>query len=271
MSGVDYAAAAAKSLATIGERTPLIHHITNIVVTNDVANLTLSFGASPVMAYAPEEVAEMAALAGALALNIGTLSRSEIDSMLIAGRSAAEHGVPIVLDPVGAGATRFRTESALRLLEELPIAVLRGNRGEIGALVGSGQMRGVDAVGDENPRAVGEAAAARFGVAVAVTGAVDVVVGGGQTLEVHNGDALLGRITGSGCMATAAIAIFLAAGGDPATQAALGLATYGLAAERAAAPLADGTLPGPLTFRTRLIDEVAALRAKGVAGVRIVG
>ena len=97
---------------------------------------------------------------------------------------------------------------------------------------------------------------------------VDVVVGGGKVLHVHNGDALLGRITGSGCMATAAIAIFLAAGGDPTTQAALGLATYGLAAERAAAPV-DGTPPGPLAFRTRLIDEVAALRDRGVAGVRV--
>ncbi len=268
MSGIDYAAEAARSLATIAEKTPLIHHITNIVVTNDVANLTLSFGASPVMAYAPEEVGEMAALAGALALNIGTLSKGEIEAMLIAGRAAAEHGVPIVLDPVGAGATRFRTESALRLLSELPITVLRGNRGEIGALVGSGQMRGVDAIGNEDPRTVADVAAARFDLTVAVTGAVDVVAGGGKVLHVHNGDALLGRITGSGCMATAAIAIFLAAGGDPATQAALGLATYGLAAERAAAPV-NGTAPGPLTFRTRLIDEVAALRERGVTGVRI--
>ncbi|MFN8538333.1 MAG: hydroxyethylthiazole kinase [Thermomicrobiales bacterium] len=190
MSGIDYAAEAARSLATIGERTPLIHHITNVVVTNDVANLTLSFGASPVMAYAPEEVAEMAALAGALALNIGTLSKGEIEAMLIAGRSAAEHNVPIILDPVGAGATRFRTESALRLLSELPITVLRGNRGEIGALVGSGQMRGVDASATRT-RARSAKPQPRTSTTVAVTGAVDVVVGGGRVLEVHNGHALL--------------------------------------------------------------------------------
>ncbi len=264
MSGVDYSAAAAQSLARIAERVPLIHHITNLVVTNDVANITLSFGASPVMAYAPEEVAEMAALAGALVLNIGTLSAGEIAAMLLAGHAAAAHNVPIVLDPVGAGATAFRTASALRLLDELPIAVLRGNRGEIGALVGSGQMRGVDAVGDEDPRAVAEAAAAGFGVTVAVTGAVDIVVGGGHVFAVRNGHPLLGRITGSGCMATAAIGIFLAAGGDPATQAALALGTYGLAAERAA--VGD---PGPGTFRTRLIDEVAALRERGTSGIAI--
>ncbi len=264
MSGIDFSTEAAAALARVAERVPLIHHITNIVVTNDVANVTLAFGASPVMAYAPEEAAEMAALAGALALNIGTLSRAEIEAMLLAGRAAAARGVPIVLDPVGAGATAFRTESALRLLSELPITVLRGNRGEIGALVGSGQMCGVDAVGGEDPRAVAGAAAARFGVAVAVTGAIDIVVGGGQTLAVHNGHPLLGRITGSGCMATAAIGIFLAAGGDPVTQAALALGTYGLAAERAAA--GD---PGPGTFRARLIDEVAALGQRGVAEVKI--
>jgi hydroxyethylthiazole kinase len=269
MSGTDYSAEATRSLARVAERTPLIHHITNVVVTNDVANLTLAFGASPVMAYAPEEVAEMAALAGALALNIGTLSAGEIEAMLLAGRAAAGAGVPIVLDPVGAGATRFRTESALRLLTELPITVLRGNRGEIGALVGSGRMRGVDAVGDEDPRRVAGAAAERFGVAVAVTGAVDIVVGGGQTFEVHNGHPLLGRITGSGCMATAAIGIFLAAGGDPATQTALALGTYGLAAERAATPASGYPDPGPATFRTRLIDEVAALRDRGTDGVNI--
>ena len=192
MSGTNWGNEAAAALARVAERVPLIHHITNIVVTNDVANITLAFGASPVMAYAPEEVAEMAALAGALALNIGTLSRGEIDAMLLAGRAAASRGVPIVLDPVGAGATAFRTESALRLLAELPITVLRGNRGEIGALVGSGQMRGVDAVGGEDPRAVAEAAAARFGLTVAVTGAVDIVVGGGKVFAVHNGHPLAG-------------------------------------------------------------------------------
>jgi hydroxyethylthiazole kinase len=264
MSGIDFSAEAAGSLARVASRVPLIHHITNIVVTNDVANITLAFGASPVMAYAPEEVAEMAALAGALALNIGTLSKGEIEAMLLAGRAAAARGVPIVLDPVGAGATAFRTESALRLLAELPITVLRGNRGEIGALVGSGQMRGVDAVGNEDPRAVAAAAATHFGVTTAVTGAVDIVVGGGRAFAVHNGHPLLGRITGSGCMATAAIGIFLAAGGDPATQAALALGTYGLAAERAAA--GD---PGPATFRTRLIDEVAALGVRGTNGVNV--
>lgn len=261
---MDYQTEAARSLRRIAATKPLIHQITNVVVTNDSANLTLGFGALPVMAYAPEEVGEMAALAQALVLNIGTLSTGEIAAMLIAGRAAAAHGVPIVLDPVGAGATRFRTESALRLLAELPITVLRGNRGEIGALVGSGQVRGVEAVGAENPREVATAAAERFGLVTAVTGPVDVVVGRGRVLAVHNGDPLLAKITGSGCMATAAIGIFLTAGEDPAVQTALALGVYGLAAERAAV----GS-PGPGTFRARLLDEVAAVDEKGVTGLRI--
>lgn len=261
---MEYEAEAARSLAHIAEHKPLIHQITNLVVTNDSANLTLGFGALPVMAYAPEEVAEMAALSQALVLNIGTLSTREIEAMLIAGRAAADNSVPVVLDPVGAGATRFRTESALRLLSELPIMVLRGNRGEIGALVGSGQVRGVEATGTEDPHAVAVAAAERFGLVTAVTGAVDVVAGDGQVLEVANGHPLLGRITGSGCMATASIGIFLTAGDDVLLQTALALAVYGLAAEHAA--VGD---PGPGTFRSRLLDEVAALGNGDVTGLKV--
>jgi hydroxyethylthiazole kinase len=259
-----YTAEATAALDRIDATKPLVHQITNVVVTNDSANLTLGFGALPVMAYAIEEVAEMAAIAQALVLNIGTLSSEEIAAMLVAGRAAGDKGIPIVLDPVGAGATRFRTESALTLLRELPITVLRGNRGEIGALVGSGEVRGVEATGSEDPHEVAKAARDRFGVTVAVTGPTDVIVGLDRTLLVDNGDPLLGRITGSGCMSTAAIGIFNGIGGDPALQTALALATYGLAAERAAVDA-----PGPGTFRSRLLDEVAALREKGVEGVRI--
>jgi hydroxyethylthiazole kinase len=261
---MDYAALARESLAQVAATKPLIHQITNVVVTNDSANLTLGFGALPVMAYAPQEVAEMASISQALVLNIGTLSEEEIAAMLIAGQAAGEKGIPIVLDPVGAGATAFRTENALRLLRELPITVLRGNRGEIGALVGSGEVRGVEATGSEDPRAVAAAARDAFGVTVAVTGATDVIVGPKRTYLVHNGSPLLAMITGSGCMATATIGIFNAVGDDAALQTALGLASYGVAAERAAA----GS-PGPGTFRSRLLDEVAALSAKGTEGIKI--
>lgn len=264
-----YEDAAAQSLSRIAMARPLIHHITNPVVANDVANCTLAFGTLPVMADAPEEVAEITGVAQALVLNLGVLSAAKVEAMLLAGRVAAARGIPIVLDPVGAGATAFRTASALRLLAKLPITALRGNRGEIGALLGAGAMRGVEAVGTEEPHAIATAAAARFGVIVAVTGVVDIVVGNGQEYAVHNGDPLLPRVTGTGCMASAAVGILLTAGDDAAMQTALALGVYGLAAERAAAPGTDGDRPGPGTFRARLLDEVAALSVSGIAGIRI--
>ncbi|MFN8590162.1 MAG: hydroxyethylthiazole kinase [Thermomicrobiales bacterium] len=260
----DFPNLAQAALDRIAAAKPLVHQITNVVVTNDSANLTLGFGALPVMAYAPQEVAEMAAISQALVLNIGTLSEEEIGAMLIAGNAAGEKGIPIILDPVGAGATTFRTQSALRLLRDLPISVLRGNRGEIGALLGSGEVRGVEATGAEDPRQVAAGARDAFGVVVAVTGAIDVIAGAERTYLVHNGSPLLAAITGSGCMATATIGIFNAVGSDPALQTALALATYGLAAERAA-----GGDPGPGTFRTRLLDEVATARTAGTDGIRI--
>lgn len=265
----DYDAQAERLFRHVRESGPLVHHLTNLVVTNDTANLTIGLGASPVMAYAAEEVGEMASLAQALVLNIGTLSAGEVEAMLIAGRAANAAAVPIVLDPVGAGATTFRTGTALRLLDELDIAVLRGNRGEIGALVGGGLMRGVDAVGTEDPEAVARAAYERFGVTTAVTGAIDIVVGPDAVFRVANGTPLLSRITGSGCMATTAVAV-ATAGAAVSTVAgyalpvALGLATYGLVAERAA----SGN-PGPGTFRTRLLDEAGSLGETGINGLRV--
>ncbi len=267
--GAASVAAAARSLMQIAAERPLIHHITNAVVANDVANLTLAFGARPVMAEDREEVAEITAVARVLVLNLGMPSAVKIEAMLVAGHAAAEHGIPIVLDPVGAGATHLRTTGALRLLAELPIAVVRGNRGELGALIGAGAASGVDALGTEEPQSIARAVAAHFQTVAAVTGAVDVVAGANVVYAVGNGHALLPRITGSGCMASAAIGILLTPGADVAAQAALALAVYGLAAERAATPVAGGKVPGPGTFRGRLMDEVASLLTTGVHGLRI--
>lgn len=264
MPTTDVEALAREAVTRLPERAPLLHHLTNFVTAQDQANLALAYGASPVMAPAREEVPELAAVAGALVVNIGTLDPEQVEAMLIAGRVAAENGRPIVLDPVGAGATGLRTRGALRLLDELPIAVLRGNRGEIGALVGAGRVRGVDAVGEEDPLQVAREAASRFGVAVAVTGVVDVVVGGGRTYEVHGGHPLMASVTGTGCMATTAIGAFLALGGDPALQAALALATYGLAAHRAGVDA-----QGPGSFRVRLLDEVFLLRRRALDGLDV--
>ena len=242
---------------------PLIHHITNMVVMNDTANITLAIGALPVMAHAREEVEEMVGLAGALVLNIGTLTPEQIEAMLLAGHRANERGIPIVLDPVGAGATRLRTESALRLLRELRIAVLRGNAAEVGALVGvAGETRGVESISLSGSREdVAQTASRAFGCAVAITGATDVISDGERLAHVANGHPLLATITGSGCMSTSLVGAFLAVEHDAWQAATAALVAMGVAGE-IAAPLSGG----PGTFRSHLLDATAALDAPTLTG-----
>src|SRR5688500_8108793 len=226
-----------QTLRKLRERKPLVHQITNYVVMNETANATLALGALPVMAHAPEEVEEMVGLAGALVLNIGTLSEPWVGAMLAAGRRASEAGTPIVLDPVGAGATRYRTQTASRLLEELDVTVLRGNAGEVATLVGlEAEVRGVESIGGAgDPAELAREAARRLGVVASVTGAVDFVSDGGRVLSVANGHELLASVSGTGCMSTAMTGCFLAAKRGPPLQAAAeALAAFGVAAEDAA-------------------------------------
>ena len=243
-------------LKRIREQKPLIHHITNMVVMNDTANITLAIGALPVMAHAIEEVEEMVDLASALVLNIGTLDTARVESMLLAGKRANQRGIPIALDPVGAGATRLRTQTALRLLHELRIAVVRGNAAELAALVGiAGETRGVESMGVAGDREVIARRATReFSCAVAITGARDLIIDGERLAYVDNGHPLLAAITGSGCMATSLIAAFLAIEPDRWSAAIAGLICMGLAGE-----LAAQRANGPGTFRAHLLDVVAAL------------
>jgi len=258
----------AEALSRIREEKPLIHHITNLVVMNDTANVTLHVGALPVMAHAAEEVAEMTGMAGALVLNSGTLTPAWIESMLIAGRKANELGIPIVLDPVGAGATTLRTETNLRLLDELRIAVVRGNSGEIGALSGAGGVvKGVESVeGVSDPAAVAQIMARERGTVVAISGKRDVVSNGQRTLGVDNGHAWLKTNTGTGCMSTTLVAAFAAVERDYLMAAAGGLACFGLAAE-----LAAGEARGPASFKVALFDRIHNLTPEQLAaGARVV-
>src|SRR4051794_17808561 len=176
-------------LAKIRERKPLVHQITNYVVMNETANATLALGALPVMAHAPEEVAEMVGLAGALVLNIGTLSSHWVEAMLAAGAAANERGVPVVLDPVGAGATSFRTDTARRILDTIDVAVLRGNAGEIATLVGvAAEVRGVEsAAAGAEPADLARRAAQELGVVASVTGPIDYVSDGERVAAIANG------------------------------------------------------------------------------------
>lgn len=234
---------------------PLIHNITNVVVTNFTANGLLALGASPVMAYAAEEVGEMAAMAGSLVLNIGTLNSTVVDSMLIAGKAANEHGVPVILDPVGAGATAFRTDTALRLMEELEISIIRGNAAEIANVAGEKwDIHGVDAgeaAGDVITLAV--SAAKKLNTAVALTGKDDIITNGKATVIVHNGHPILTKVTGTGCLLTSVIGAFAAVEKNPLIAAAAAIVTYGVAAERAAEKSAE---KGAGSFQIEFLDQL---------------
>src|ERR671938_1424988 len=175
---------AGADLASIRSAKPLVHQITNYVVMNETANATLALGALPVMAHAREEVEEMVGLASALVINIGTLSAPWIESMLAAGRAASAHGIPVVLDPVGAGATRLRTDTARRILAEVDVTVLRGNPGEVATLVGvEAEVRGVESIGaGGDPADLATGAARSLGVVASVTGPVDHVSDGERSV-----------------------------------------------------------------------------------------
>jgi hydroxyethylthiazole kinase len=245
------------TLRELRDRKPLVHQITNYVVMNETANATLALGALPVMAHASEEVEEMVRLAGALVINIGTLSRPWVEAMAAAGRAANAAGVPVVLDPVGAGATTFRTESAQRLLAEVDVAVLRGNAGEVATLVGrEAEVRGVESIGAGADRAeLARAAARSLGVVASVTGAVDHVSDGDRVVAVKNGHELLAKVTGTGCMSSAITGCFLTAKRDaPLEAAAEALAAFGVAGEDAAQDAR-----GPGSFHVNLYDALAAL------------
>jgi hydroxyethylthiazole kinase len=239
------------TLRKLRARRPLVHQITNYVVMNETANATLALGALPVMAHAPQEVEEMAANAGALVLNIGTLSEHWIEAMLLAGRAAKG---PIVLDPVGAGATRYRTETAKRLLGELDVAVVRGNAAEIATLAGhAAEIRGVESISTASTTAAVVRDAARaLGTIVSVTGPTDHVSDGERVVAVSNGHELMGTVSGTGCMSTAVTGAFLAAKPkEPLEAAAEALAAFGVAGEDAARDA-----HGPGTFHAGLYDAL---------------
>lgn len=248
---------AGTTLRAMRDRKPLVHQITNYVVMNETANATLALGALPVMAHAREEVEEMTRIASALVINIGTLSPHWVEAMLTAGRVASERKIPVVLDPVGAGATRYRTETARRILDEVDVTVLRGNAGEVATLVGAAaEVRGVESMSTGvEPAELARAAARSLDVVASVTGAVDHVSDGERVLAIANGDPLLAAVTGTGCMSSALTGCFLAAKPEePLEAAAEALASFGVAAESAAAGA-----HGPGTFHARLYDALYAL------------
>ena len=244
-------------LSAIRAQAPLIHNITNYVVMNNTANALLALGASPVMAHAVEEVVELVQHSRALVINIGTLSADWITAMAAAARAAAERQIPIVLDPVGCGATAYRAKTAIALIEAARPTVIRGNASEIRALVRcSGGSKGVDS--QHAPEEVLDEAvtlAQTLGCVVSVSGPTDIVVTGERTAHVGNGDPLMSRVTGMGCTASAVTGAFLAVAEDAFEAAVAAMVTMGVAGELAAVRAS-----GPGSFQMHFLDVLHGLR-----------
>jgi hydroxyethylthiazole kinase len=244
---------AAENLALLREKKPLIHNITNYVVMNYTANALLAMGASPVMAHAQNEVEDMVAFAGALVLNIGTLTDDWIASMVKAGIKASAMGTPIILDPVGSGATPLRTNSAKQIIDRAKVSVIRGNASEILSLRhADSQTKGVDAVHSVDEAAdTAKILAEELQTTLAITGPVDLITDGQRVVRVSNGHALMGYVTGTGCTATTAIGAFLAVDDDPVSATATALAFFGLAGE-----VAGQAASAPGSFMIQMLDAL---------------
>ena len=241
---------------------PLVHHITNWVTIYDCANMTRAFGALPVMAHAKEESGDMAAIASSLVLNIGTLTPELIDSMIVAGKSANNKEIPVILDAVGVGATKFRDEEALRLLNEIKIDIIKGNASEIAKLAGENvTTRGVESTKVESDLIeVARRLANKYKSTVVITGKEDIITNGHKVYLVNNGHPMMGSIVGTGCMAASVIGAFAGVEKDYARAAAFALASYGIAGE-----LAASKSRGPGTFKENFYDEAYNLDAQKIS------
>ncbi len=259
---------AGKNLEAVRSTKPLIHNITNFVVMNFTANALLAAGASPVMAHAINEVEEMASFAAALVLNIGTLDDIWVESMVSAGKTAAGLNTPIILDPVGAGATPLRTRAARRIIDETGVSIIRGNASEILSLGQQESLtKGVDSTHTvEQAAATAKKLAAKLGVTLAITGKTDLVTNGELVLSIEGGDELMPFVTGTGCAASAIVGAFAAVDEDMLSAAATALAFFGLAGEKAAR-----SAKGPGSFMVSLIDALYTISPHELrAGARIV-
>jgi len=246
-----------ETMEMIRETRPLVHHLTNWVTIYDCAQITRSVGALPVMAHSRRDALEMVGIASALVLNIGTLDDELVDTMVLVAERARELNVPVVLDPVGAGATTPRTEASKRLLDTGAITIIKGNAGEITTLAGGiAEVRGVESLAAEGAEAAAKMLAAE-GHIVAMTGPVDHVTDGKRTALISNGTALMGEVVGTGCMSASVIGAFAAVDPDPFEAAVNALSAYGISGEKGAV----GS-PAPLEFKTRLIDGMASITSE---------
>ena len=263
------------TLTNVRKRTPLVHCITNYVTVNDCANALLACGGSPIMSDEPLDVEDIQAICGGLVLNIGTLNKRTIEGMKVAGAQATKLGHPIVLDPVGAGASALRTQTAGELLDECAVTVIRGNMSEVKALAGAASStRGVDAnpddaVTDENLAESAQFArelAAKTGAIIAITGAIDLVADAEHAYAIRNGMPVMGKITGTGCMLTCIVAAYVVANPDAKLEAVIAaVAGMGAAGEIAAVRMQP--VDGNASLRTYIIDALYNMNAAAIEAV----
>lgn len=241
---------------------PLVQNITNFVVMNNTANALLSLGASPVMAHAVEEAADMARIASALVLNIGTLNPLWVEGMMAAAEAANEGGIPVVFDPVGVGATPYRNEVALKIIERCTPSIIRGNASEIMALVQeNATTKGVDSTAES--RSALDAArvlAEESKAIVVISGAEDFITDGSRILSVKNGSPLMPKVTGMGCTASAVVGAFAAVNGDYLQASAHAMAVMSIAGE-----IAAGISAGPGSLQTNFLDVLFHLSDEQIA------
>ncbi len=256
-----------KILSIVRERRPVVHAITNWVTANDVASALHAVGARPILAYTAEEVKEVVSGADALVLNLGTPSPAGIESMLRAGHQAAILGRPVIFDPVGIGSSPFRTNASKRIISELRLTVIKGNRAEIGFLSGrGGDLAGIDAIkGPEDLETAARDLAKTTGAVVAASGPQDLIVSPGRKIFVENGHPMMARVTGLGCILTALIGAFAAVENDPLRATVAAVALLGLAGENAAL-----RAKGPGTFKIALLDLLYAMTPEAMGrGIKL--
>lgn len=240
-------------MAEVRKKRPLVHHITNYVTVNDCANAVLCAGGSPVMTDAKEDVKEMARISSALVLNIGTLNERTVESMMSAGKAANKAGIPVILDPVGVGATSYRTETAWRIMEKVKVSVIKGNEGEIGVLAGTGgKVVGVDSVeGSEDRSMAAMSLAMKTGTIVSMTGKEDVISDGRRVFTTRNGHGYMGMVSGTGCMASSVTGCYAGVTDDLLTACVASLTVFSVAGE-----IAAKEAKGPGSFKTKLLDAL---------------
>lgn len=257
-----------KYLQRIRASNPLVHNITNIVSANFSANGLLAIGASPIMADSVDEMDELAAISSAVVLNIGTLNKLKVEAMLTAGKSANRAGVPVVLDPVGAGVTALRRDTTARLLKEIHFAAIRGNAGEMAHIAGvQWQAKGVDAgCGSADLLDIAQRIAREYGCIAAISGETDYVSDGSRTAKLNNGTPLFPKVTASGCLLSTVVGAFAAVAEptDCLHAVAEACTVYAVAGELAARSL-QPTQSG--SFAMALIDSLASVSEQEVSAL----